>query len=403
MLIPWFEGRIRLTYKIICSTIIGMEPMQRLMILSSQMHFEPAEDYKCPQIHQRKQDAIVVSSAALPNGKRINMLKTLLTSVCERDCLYCPFRADRDFRRATFKPDEFAQVFIALYTAGIVQGLFLSSGIINGGLRTQDQLLDTATILRDKLGYKGYLHLKIMPGAEFDQVAKAMTVADRVSINLEAPNPVRLGRLAPHKEFNNELLKPLGWIEQIRSTQPTYRGWNGRWPSSVTQFVVGAAEDTDLEILSTTQYLYQHLHLQRTYYSAFNPVPGTPLENQPPTSSLREHRLYESAFLLRDYGFAMEELPFDSDANLPLDKDPKLSWAMRNLVDHPIEINQAERLQLLRIPGIGPKSANAILKARRQGRFIALENLQKLGINTKRLAPFILINGKRPIYQSSYL
>ena len=375
--------------------------MDRLHLLTAQMHLEPAEDAQCPNLTPRKQNAIFVSPAVLPNGKRISLLKTQLTSVCERNCFYCPFRAGRDFRRATFSPDEFGQIFMSLYKAHIAEGIFLSSGLVNGGSNTQDKLIDTADILRNKLGYRGYLHLKIMPGAEHGQVERAMQLADRISINLEAPNSSRLQELAPLKQFTDELLQPLKWVEEIRRNQASHLGWNHHWPSSVTQFVVGAVGDTDLELLSTTQYLYRQLKLKRAYYSAFHPIEDTPLENLPATSPLREARLYEASFLIRDYGFDLEELPFDYKGHLPLNIDPKLSWAKVNLKDTPVEVNRADRHELLRIPGIGFKSADAILAARRQSHLHSLESLSKLGINAKRAAPFILLNGHRPSYQTT--
>ena len=180
-------------------------------------------------------------------------LKTQLSSVCERNCFYCPFRAGRDFRRATFRPDEFANLFLSLVNARATEGIFLSSGIAGGGVRTQDQLLATAEILRKKLGFRGYIHLKIMPGAEKAQVEQAMLLANRVSINLEAPNPERLSRLAPQKIFTDELLRPLRWVDEIRQSTPPTRSWNGYWPSSVTQFVAGGSDESDIELLSTSQ------------------------------------------------------------------------------------------------------------------------------------------------------
>jgi len=330
-----------------------MDTLTQLKSLSSQMFLEPAEETGCPKLESSNDYSGMISHAALPNGKRINLLKTLLTSACERDCYYCPFRAGRDFRRATLKPEEMAHTFLTMHQAGAVEGLFLSSGIIKGGIATQDKLIATAEILRLKLGFKGYLHLKIMPGAEYTQVERAMQLADRVSINLEAPTTQRLEKLAPHKEFINELLQPLRWVNQIRNKLPAHQGWNNRWPSSVTQFVVGGAGESDLELLQTTEYLYRELRLKRTYFSPFSPIPDTPLENLAPTSPQREHRLYEASFLLRDYGFSVEELPFEESGNLPGHVDPKLAWALANLSDKPIELNQASRQELLRIPGIG--------------------------------------------------
>jgi len=379
-----------------------MDAYDRLKLLSSQMDLEPAEDAGCPKLAERHPKDLNLSHAVLPNGKRIVLLKTLLTSACERNCYYCPFRAGRDFRRETFKPEELARAFISLHQAGIAQGIFLSSGIAGKGVRTQDRLIDTAEILRHKLGYRGYLHLKIMPGAERDQVERSMQLADRVSVNLEAPNQVRLDHLAPRKQFVEELVQPLKWIDEIRRTQPGWRGWNGHWPSSTTQFVVGGAGESDLELLSTTEHLYRQLHLRRTYFMAFHPVPDTPLENHPAESPVRENRLYQASFLLRDYGFSMEELPLDAQGNLPLHTDPKTAWAQSILAEQPLEINGAGRQELLRIPGIGPKGAQAILDSRRQGRLRSLSDLGKLGIDTARTAPFILLDGRRPARQLSF-
>ncbi|MBK7320818.1 radical SAM protein [Candidatus Villigracilis affinis] len=221
-----------------------MDSLDTLKLLSSQMTFEPDGE---PRINSdtptcfspKERDHAFTHPAQLPNGQKIVLLKTLLSSACERDCFYCPFRAGRDFRRATFKPDEFASLFSKMNRGGMAEGVFLSSGVAGGGVRTQDKLLDTADILRKKYLFKGYLHLKMMPGSEKDQVYRAMQLADRVSVNLEAPSTERLAKLAPHKIFIEELLRPLRWVEEIRRSVPAYKFWNGRYPSTVTQFVAG--------------------------------------------------------------------------------------------------------------------------------------------------------------------
>ncbi len=386
-----------------------MDAFKRLQVLSSQMELEPAEESRTAPVKGSvsqeppgcfvPQKDVFVHPAQLPNGQTIKLLKTLLTSACERDCYYCPFRAGRNFRRATFKPEEFANVFMELNGRGIAEGTFLSSGIAGGGIRTQDKLIDTADILRSKLGFRGYIHLKIMPGAEKSQVERAMQLADRVSVNLEGPNTKRLAQLAPHKQFLEELLQPLKWVEEIRRTQPGYKGWNGRWPSTTTQFVVGGTDETDLELLTTTAWLNKNVRLKRAYFSAFNPVTDTPLENREPTDPWREHRLYQASFLLRDYSFDLEDLPFESNGFLPIKTDPKLAWARINLAETPVEINRADRHELLRIPGIGLKGAEAILRARRSQKLTDLSALKKLGIAAERAAPFLLLNGKRASHQ----
>jgi len=380
-----------------------MEPIARLKLLTDQMSLEPSEEH-CPAgLPLPKAPAnpkeVCIQPAQMPGGKQILLLKTLLSSACERDCFYCPFRAGRDFRRATFRPEEFANLFASLVRSRAAEGLFLSSGLAGGGMRTQDQLLDTADILRNRLGFRGYIHLKIMPGLEKAQVERAMQLADRVSINLEAPNTERLAKLAPHKVFMEELLQPLRWVDEIRRSTPPDKAWNGRWPSTVTQFVAGGADESDLELLTTTAWLNKNVNLKRAYFSAFHPIPDTPMENKAAVDHLREHRLYQASFLLRDYGFDLEELPFSGLGNLPLPSDPKLAWAQVNLLEKPMELNKAERRELLRIPGIGPRGADAILQARRQSKLRDISTLKKLGIVAERAAPYVLVDGRRPVYQ----
>jgi predicted DNA-binding helix-hairpin-helix protein len=191
-------------------------------------------------------------------------------------------------------------------------------------------------------------------------------------------------------------------VEEIRNKQPGQLGWKGRWPSMTTQFVVGAVGESDLELLSTTAYLYKNLRLARAYFMSFHPVPDTPFENRPAESPDREFHLYQASFLLRDYGFELEELPFNGEGDLPRTIDPKLAWAQSNLVDDPVEINKAEKQQLLKVPGIGPKGAQSILKARRNGRLQELEDLNRIGINCSRSAPFILLDGRRPARQLTF-
>ncbi len=381
-----------------------MDDLDKLKFLSEQTSFEPDGEPRVSSappacFSPKEKDHAFVHPAQLPNGKKVLLLKTLLSSACERDCFYCPFRARRNFRRATFKPDEFADLFAKLTTANMAEGVFLSSGIAGGGVRTQDKILDTAEILRKKYNFKGYIHLKIMPGAEKDQVYRAMQLADRVSVNLEAPNTERLAKLAPNKVFLDELLQPLKWVEEIRRTVPAYKFWNGRWPSTVTQFVAGGADESDLELLTTTQWLHKNVRLKRAYFSAFHPISDTPMENKAAVVPMREHRLYQASFLLRDYGFDLEDMPFTNESNLPLDADPKEAWARMNLVERPVEINKADRHELLRIPGIGLKGVEAILNARRTDQLRDLSTLKKLGVIAERAAPYILLDGRKTAKQ----
>jgi predicted DNA-binding helix-hairpin-helix protein len=376
-----------------------MSDIGRLQLLTKQMHLEPAEDCHLDPLPPGGREAITVKNAIMPNGQRIKLLKTLLSSYCEKNCLYCPFRAQRDMPRAAFTPDDFAHLFDSLYRSGFVEGIFLSSSVYNGAINTQDKLLDTATILREKYQFKGYLHLKIMPGAEKAQVERAMLIADRLSVNLEAPHSKALAVLAPQKDLATDLLAPLKWIQEIRSKKSPSRAWKGKWPSSTTQFVVGAAGETDLDILSTTAFLHKNSGISRAYYSSFNPIQGTPLENMAPSHPRREFRLYQAFFLLRDYGFTIEDLNYQNSGYLPLEKDPKSAWADQHLLHQPLEINLAPREQLLRVPGLGPKRVENILSLRRKECLKSYTKLKKLRLITEKTAPYILLNGKSPARQ----
>jgi predicted DNA-binding helix-hairpin-helix protein len=372
-----------------------VDSFERLKALTSQMHFEQTEEFGCSPNTSGRFPSGLIHHASTPSGRPIGLLKTLLTTACERNCLYCPFRAGREYRRVTLKPKEMANIFMNIYQKRAVEGLFLSSGVINGEVSTQDKIIETAEILRNNMKYRGYLHLKIMPGANKDQVFRTMQLADRVSSNLEAPNEKRLTHLAPNKAFVTELLEPLKWVEEIRKNFPATYNYKKRWPSSVTQFVVGAAADSDLELLSTSEYLYRSAGLKRTYFSAFSPVENTPFQNLPATSSVRERHLYQASFLIRDYDFSLDDMPFQADGNLPSDIDPKLAWAKANIGGNLIEISKASRKELMRIPGIGPKRAEKILKYRRKGYLYATEDIVKSGIIPIQSAPFLLMHGKQ--------
>ncbi|MFZ1753444.1 MAG: radical SAM protein [Caldilineaceae bacterium] len=388
---------------------IALDPMQKLLSIGGATGFEPAGDapheegtrpacFTSPARPSRQERNLAalqrsVSQVMTPTGPK-PVLKTMMTTACERNCFYCPFRAGRSsMERITLQPDEMAQGFSRIQKAGLVDGLFLSSGIIGGSPRAQDKIIETADILRTKEKYRGYIHLKIMPGAEKEQVRRAMQLADRVSLNLEGATEERLRLLAPKKDFWDELVQRLLWMEEIRRNERVRA-------SSVTQFVVGAVGDTDLELLVLSEKLYRQAKISRAYYSAFHPISDTPFSDRMPVVPKREHRLYQASFLLRDYGWGVEDLGFGADQNLRLDVDPKQAWADIHLRDAPIEINRADRLTLLRIPGIGPVSADRILAARGRGALSALFHLGQIGVpSPQKTAPYILLNGQRPEHQ----
>ncbi len=368
--------------------------LQKLQLMGDATEHEPAGDRPQQEKQQKPlpHQLPCISQVATPSGPKA-MMKAMMTTACERNCHYCVFRAGRGkTRRLSFTADEMAASFDVLQRSGQVEGIFLSSGIIKGSVTTQDKILDAAEIIRRKYGYSGFVHLKVMPGAEYDQVQRAMQLADRVSINLEGPTASRLNALAPKKDFTGELLERIRWANQLR------RG--GLRASLVTQFVVGAVGDTDLELLSLSEKLYRQMGLARAYYSGFSPVLDTPFENLSSIQPMRELRLYQSSFLLRDYGWSVEELPFTSDGLLPGDVDPKRAWADLHLRHNPLEVMQATREQLMRIPGIGPKNADRIIQARRKGRLTDLSHLRQLGIHApQQAAPYLLLDGNHPSLQ----
>jgi predicted DNA-binding helix-hairpin-helix protein len=316
------------------------------------------------------------------------MLKVLQASGCERACVYCAERAGGQGRAVALASDELARAFMQLYATRQVFGLFLSSAIRDGPVATMDRMLDTAGLLRGRFRYRGYLHLKIIPGCRANQVDRAMDLATRVSVNIEAPSETYLRRIAPSKEFQHQILAPMRQIAQAEA--------EGRFKRAgqTTQLVVGAAGESDREIAGAAAWMYRQLRLKRVYYSALQPLAGTPAADLPAVPFVREHRLYQVDFLLRQYGFNWEELIFDERGALPLDRDPKIVWAYSHPERFPIEINSAPKSELLRVPGIGPGSVRRIMLARRQSRIRDAEALRGLGVTSSEARRFLLLDGK---------
>lgn len=328
--------------------------------------------------------------SSFPQGGTAYLLKVLMSNICENDCLYCVNRRGRNFKGFSFHPQELARGFLSLYQAGRVSGLFLSSAVTKDPLYTMSQMLKTCEILRSKYKFRGYIHLKILPESPFSYVEQAVRLATRVSVNLEVPTSKSLQQIAPHKELEGLLLR-MKWIGVLSRRHPQLL------PAGyTTQFVVGVSEDTDREILGMTSTLYQKYGLTRSYYSAFQPIPDTPLEKHPPLPLVRERRLYQADFLLRQYGFSCSELIFGEGGNLPWKLDPKMMWALHHPEYFPVEVNKASYRELLRVPGIGPTSAKRILRQRAKNPFRNLEELKSTGCFALRAAPFILIRGKAP-------
>jgi len=321
-----------------------------------------------------------------PDGRCVSLFKVLLSNQCEKDCFYCPNRSARDVPRSRFEPEELAGLFMEFYRRNYVEGLFLSSGVHHSTNRTMQELLDTLEILRYRYRFGGYIHLKILPGAGEAETEKAVELANRVSLNMEAPSATYLSRLSRTKNFASEIMGGMSRIHRQVIRQPGV--------SHSTQFIIGPARESDQDILNSAVRLYKGYGLKRAYFSAFQPVPGTPLENVAGAPLIREHRLYQADFLFRYYGYAMEELAFDPAGNLDLEMDPKQAFALRHPELFPLEINRASLAELLRIPGIGPRSARKIVSLRREGAFRTVEELSRIGVVTRRALPFMLVQGK---------
>lgn len=366
-----------------------MNTLDKLKVLGSAAKYDICSASACgPGTSSRAASPRnAVCHSFTPDGRCISLFKVLQTNNCQKDCAYCPNRVQRDIPRASFTPDELASVFFEFYRRNYVEGIFLSSGIAGGSSHTMEELIKTAEILRLKYKYQGYIHLKIIPGAKYAYVERAVQLATRVSINIEAPTPGHLNKLSKLKNYDDEIINRMKWIKQFSS--------KGNLPGGqTTQFIVGAAGESDSDILKTSSALYNQTGLRRVYFSAFQPVSGTPLEGLKAAPVLREHRLYQCDFLFRQYGFGLNDIYFSREGNLPLDLDPKMSFALNNLHLFPLEINKASHKELLRVPGIGPASARRIIQARRSFLINSADELKNMGVVVKKALPFVQINGR---------
>jgi predicted DNA-binding helix-hairpin-helix protein len=381
------------------STTIIMEPdvQQKLAILGSEASDEVTDAPATQSIQHGSAHATgFLYDAKREGGGTTRLFKVLQTNACRFACKYCFTSCALKRKRTTFKPDELATTFIDLSRSKRAEGLFLSSGIVPDADTTMEKMLGTVERLRLKEGYTGYIHLKLIPGASYDLIERAVELADRVSLNLEAPNAARLAALAPDKEFATSMWGRMAWASDLMRQARKEGRQAAR--SLTTQFVVGAAGESDRELLETVQRAHRELGLWRAYFSAFHPIDCSPFAEQPAEDPTRALRLYQSDFMLRDYGFRYDELPFDANGLLPRDRTPKEAWAERHLHE-PIEVNHAPRAQLLRIPGIGPKSADKIMAARRESRLRDLSQLKALGVTTGWAAPYVLLDGRRSALQ----
>lgn len=331
-----------------------------------------------------------------PDGRCISLLKVLLTNFCIYDCVYCVNRSSSNVRRARFSAEEVVTLTMGFYRRNYIEGLFLSSGIIQSPDRTMEEMVRVARLLREREKFAGYIHLKVIPNAAPDLLAEAGRYADRLSTNIELPTDVALEKLAPEKK-PVEIRKAMAHISSVReASRPEGRSRDGKQPTVLapagqsTQMIVGADEADDGVILRRASTLYAGYGLKRVYYSAFSPIPDSSsrLPLQPPPL-MREHRLYQADWLMRFYGFGAEEIVAGGEGGLlDLRIDPKLAWALRHRDRFPVDVNSAERELLLRVPGLGVSSVNRILQTRRHHR-LRLDDVARLAVSLDKVRPFI--------------
>jgi predicted DNA-binding helix-hairpin-helix protein len=370
-----------------------MDTLQKLQLLSDASQYDLACACGTNDKDRRKRgtDGAWLYPVSLPAGGSAVMLKTLMSNTCVNDCKYCPYRETTDVRRCAIGPDEMATIFLNYVRKNDVFGLFLSSGVVKNPDHTMHLLNDTAQILRTKHKFKGYIHLKVIPGASDAAIEESLGLANAVSLNIETPGVHRFTRLSSKKDYLNDIIHPLQLISKL-----TAQGSKYSRVKKTTQFIVGASDETDAEIVKYTTGLYDKLALNRVYFSAYqrglgdSTIPGeqnttTDIE----TGFVREHRLYQVDFLLRKYSFTANDIYFDKTGALYQDADPKMVWARHHPELFPINVNHATKDELLKVPGIGPESARKIMEQRKKTRIRGGDELP--------------IRGKRRVAVKDYL
>lgn len=363
-----------------------MDALQKLIHLADDSRYDLA--CACSSSNKerrrRKLDGSWLYPVPLAAGGYGIMMKTLLSNACSSDCRYCPLRHEGNVRRCTLLPDEIARLFMDHLSRQWLLGIFLSSGIVGTPDRTMERLTAAAEILRRKYRYRGYIHLKIIPGASEAAITRALQLASAVSLNIETPGARYFRQLSAYKSFDSDIVRPLRFLADQTQPGSPYAGIR-----CSTQFIVGAADESDRELVRYTAAVYRKLRFERVYFSAFQPGADIPLAPRPESFELvlsnhdrltREHRLYQADFLLRKYHFDADEMEFGPDGNFDLARDPKLRWAERHPEFFPVRINTADREALLRIPCIGPTYADRIIAERRKAK---LSNLLRIGLRGK--------------------
>ena len=322
-----------------------------------------------------------IIKAKAQSGQACSMLKTLYTNACNFDCKYCANRAGNCQKKITqYNPPELANLFMTLVHKRIVTELFLSSGVAGDSDKTTQGMLDTVRIIRPRYHFQGYIHFKVLPGTSYDLIKQASQFASRMSINVEAPSKARLNELSSVKEMNTDIIQRQAWIKRmnLRSGQ-------------TTQMIIGANDETDLEVMRMARWEYENMKLRRVYYSAFSPVKNTPLENRQQESQTRANHLYNADWLLREYNYKLREIKEILEEEMLPDKDPKIALAEKTL-NEPVNIEDASYEELIRVPGIGLKTAQKIIEIR-ESKKLDSKIMKRNGVIMSRAAPFIKING----------
>ena len=369
---------------------------EKLKVLSSDAQYDLSCACSCGSGDPRRRglDDRWLYPVTLQNGGRSLMFKTLVSNACANDCKYCPLRAGRDATpRCSLSPEEIVRAFMPYWNAGQVLGIFLTSGVCGNPDAAMARLLATAEILRRREHFRGILHLKIIPGASDAAIDRALALASGVSLNIETAGEAHFAKLTARKDYLRSIIAPLKRIAAL-----TAKGARHERVKTSTQFVVGASDETDREVVRYMGGLYGRLGMHGVYFSAYQRGlgdPAIPGESSSATNGellAREHRLYQTDFLMRKYGFAAEEIGFDDRGNLPLDVDPKEFWARRHPERFPVALNTAGRAELLRVPGLGPVAVKRILAARKGGgRAGSLESLGIRGALARKAAPWLAI------------
>ena len=366
---------------------------EKLEILSADAQYDLACACSTSKDEHRRrtEDGKWIYPVTLPSGGKSVLFKTLASNVCTNDCKYCPLREQMDVRRVSLTPEETVKVFLDYYNQRKVFGLFLSSGVFGSPDATMDRLNGAARLLRRRHGFRGYIHLKIIPGASDAAVEEAVSLASAVSLNIETPGEKNLAKLSQKKKYIRDIIEPIKLISRL-----TGRGSRYERVKQTTQFIVGAAGEQDTQIVKYMSGLYERLKMHRVYFSAYqrglgdSSIAGEQVEPESKADILmREHRLYQVDFLLRKYAFTEPDIIFEKDGNLSLATDPKQAWAVRHPDYLPVNINKASKFSLLRVPGLGPVTVKRILQQRKQSRIRSIQDVGKAGVRLENAKKYL--------------